>query len=145
MFTWTLLLTVLLVLARWYSHRPARALAAAARSPIRPPLRLSDPRTQGQSISPVWQLRHAPACRNRHGIALSGRRLALADTVPLSAPGKPACDCHYQPLPDQRRGERRQHSDRRAALRFDLRHGNRRQPAHSRRRGEQIWQPLQRL
>lgn len=138
------LLTALLGITAWM-YRRARQPQASAAGPLATAtavIRSIDPKRQA-ALSPVWELRRAPNCQARH--AVNGPRLATADTVALAVPGKQACDCHYRPLKDLRKRERRQQLDRRDALRFDLERADRRLGDRARRRDERVWHGLRRI
>lgn len=130
----------------WQVYRRVQAESQAPIPAARAtPIRLSDPKTQGGRISPVWQL-HSNGCQCRYARSLSGKRLAIEDTVALVETGRSSqpCRCYYRPLRDQRKLSRRQHEDRRAALRFALDSNDRRGNGERRQHG-QVWQhPLHR-
>ena len=139
------LMVVLMVMASVYWHQRARQARQAAKR-RRPSMnRITDPKRQGGLISSVWQLQ-SNGCQCKHAQRLGGRRLAIEDTVSVLTEGLEArpCRCYYRPLRDERRGVRRDGSERRTTLRFDLVAQDRRLQAE-RRQGGQVWQQSARL
>ncbi|MBD8524830.1 hypothetical protein [Pseudomarimonas arenosa] len=125
-------------------HMHQSALRARQRAKARRPsmTRIIDPKRQGGRISPVWQL-HGNGCQCSTARRLAGQRLAIEDTVALQADGQqaPPCRCYYRPLRDERKSVRRDGSERRNTLRFDLLAQNRRLNSE-RRQKEQVWKQV---
>ncbi len=89
--------------------------------------RITDPRTQGMAISRLWQL-HSAGCHCGTAQLHDGRRMLIDEARPLAARDRHGvhCRCHYRPLRDQRRTDRRRSNERRGARRNDFSHTDRR-------------------
>jgi hypothetical protein len=132
----TLALTALpLVLSFRRRPAPAANLQATA-NPV--PQRISNPRRANRPDVKVWVLHASPACELTREF-LHGRRYKAAEAVALPAVGcdRATCGCHYLPVSDTRRRERRLSENRRNAIRFENRSDRR---AQNDRRAIDVWQ-----
>lgn len=70
----------------------------------------------------------------------AGRTFDAASAPKLPIPGcsQPDCQCRYERAINRRRGERRYHSERRDAIRFE--DANDRRKIADRRRGNRVWE-----
>jgi hypothetical protein len=125
---------------------PARTvLQAAPRAPGRMPLasphRIANPRRAARPDVKVWILRASPRCELTYSL-LDGHRYHTEDAVPLPSVGcnLTDCQCHYEPISDTRRGERRDGEDRRALVRFEMRSDRRGSRQARERRNSDMWQ-----
>lgn len=130
----------------WRSREPAEDFAHAARvrtGTLAP--KPAEPKPEPERRPPakhrffIWRLRaNATPCDMGRQVA---GRLAETDTnapPPLPSCGQVNCCCHYELIPDQRKGARRKAEDRRDGVRFEEKTDRRKK--RDRRRGAQdLW------
>ena len=120
-------------------------VATAGRQLPRNSLRVSNPQLrQARTMADVWTLQPCNAACSTARV-LANRRIATDDTVPLPLSGcSQNCQCHYRPLTNQRRIERRSGSSRRELFRLDAA-GDRSSANRSPSRGADLERPPDRL
>ncbi|HWR96337.1 MAG TPA: hypothetical protein VN248_06385 [Arenimonas sp.] len=130
------------VLLRGEPSRPVKSKRPLSKGATEVPARTLDPtQFRNQAGVVAWEFlvpNLSTACayaRNNAGV----RKSAMDCTVlPLADCGSETCICHYRPVYESRKVQRRQAVDRRESVRFDA--GTDRRGSPERRKGEPDWQ-----